>query len=121
MLSFSGWNSVTGEPELFQRLDASSLERQGSPQDIPLGEYAIPMVRQDGLYLIPLHTAAELTINLPIIRMGCCYNGNAVFLGDSSMFVETVRDPLTGEAFQRLSELGQAVFDCKFTKRSPER
>ncbi len=110
MLSFSGWNSVTGEPELFKRLDSSSMERKGSPQVIPLGEYAIPMVRQDGLFLMPLHTVADLTINLPIIRMCCYFNGNAVFFGDSSMFVETVRDPLTGEPREVLSGLGQSLF-----------
>ena len=119
MLSFSGTNS-NGEPELFQRMDASSLERKGAPQYIPLGEYAIPMVRQDELRLIPLHTATELTINLPIIVMGCYFNGDAVFFGDSSSFVEMVQDPQTGEQTRALSGLGQALFDCKFTKRSPQ-
>ena len=120
MLSFSGWNSDIDKPELFERLDSSSMERKGSPQVIPLGEYAIPMVRQDGMYLMPLHTASELTINLPIMRMGCYFNGNAVFYGDSTMFVKTVQDPLTGERSRVLSELGQALFDCKFSKRSPQ-
>lgn len=120
VVSFSGWNSVTGEPELFQRLDASSMERKGSPQTIPLGEYAIPMVWQDGMYLIPLHTASELTINLPIVRMGCYFNGNAVFFGDTSTFVETFTDPLTGEPVQSLTALGKSLFDCRFSKRSPQ-
>ena len=120
ILSFSGRNSVTGEPELFERLDASSMERKGSPQVIPLGEYAIPMVRQDGMWLIPLHTATELAIDLPINRVGCYFNGNAVFFGDSSMFTETVTDPLTGEQSMGLNELGKAVFDCRFSKRSPQ-
>ena len=120
MLSFSGRNSVTGEPELFRRLDASSLERKGSSQVIPLGDYAIPMVRQDGMYLLPLHTAVELAIDLPINRMGCYFNGNAVFFGDGSMFVETATDPQTGEQSQKLNKLGQSLFDCRFTKRSPQ-
>ena len=120
MLSFSSTNSVTGEPELFSRLDASSMERKGSPQSIPLGEYAIPMERQDGLYLIPLHAATELLINLPIIRIGCYFNGDAVFFGDASSFVETVRDPQTGEQSEALSGIGQALFDCRFSRRSPQ-
>ena len=120
MLSFSGTNSVTGEPELFERLDVSSLERKGSPRTIPLEGYGIPMLQQDGLYLMPLHTAFELTINLPVTRLGCYYNGDAVFFGDKLLFVDTARDPQTGYDVETLTGLGKALFDCKFTRRSPQ-
>ena len=120
MLSFSGKNSVTGEPELFERVDVSSLEQQGTMRIIPLDEYGIPMLRQDGLCLMPLHTVFELTINLPIVRIGCYFNGDAVFFGSKTSYVETARDPQTGEQSEALTGLGQALFDCKFSKRSPE-
>lgn len=120
MLSFSGRNSVTGEPELFERLDVSAMERKGSPQSISLGEYDIPMVWQDGLCLMPLHTASELAINLPMVRMGCFFNGDAVFFGDKSLYVEKVTDPDTGAQVEVLTGLGKALFDCKFTRRSKE-
>lgn len=119
MLSFSGINSVTGEPELFERQDVSSLEQKGSMQDIPLGEYDIPMLRQDGLWLMPLHTVFELTVNLPVTRLGCWYNGNAVFLGYKKLYAQTVQDPVTGEETEVLTELGRQLFDCRFTQRSP--
>ena len=120
MLSFSGTNSVTGEPELFERLDVSSLERKGALRIIPLAEYGIPMLQQDGLCLIPLHTVFELTVNLTFSRMGCYFNGDAVFFGSKWSFVETVPDPQTGEEVETLTELGKAMFDCKFTMRSPQ-
>lgn len=120
MVSFSGWNSVIDKPELIKRLDASSMERKSSPRIIPLGEYAIPMVRQDGLCLMPLHTVSELVINLPMVRMNCYYNGNTVFFGESSLFVDEVRDPQTGESSEVLNRLGQDLFDCRFSRRSPQ-
>ncbi len=120
MLSFSGVNSVTGEPELFERVDALPLERKGTMKIIPLGDYGIPMLRQDGLCLIPLHTVFELTINIPIGRLGCFYNGYAVFFGNKQVFIETVQDPETGETEEVLTKIGQALFDCRFSRRSPE-
>ena len=60
MLSFSGTNSDTGKPELFERVNVFPPERKGSMREIPLRDYGIPMLRQDGLYLMPLHTVFEL-------------------------------------------------------------
>ncbi len=120
MLSFSGKNSVTGEPALFERLDVSSLEQQGSSRDIPLEGYGIPMLRQDGLCLMPLHTVFELTINLPIARLGCYYNGDAVFFGNKESYVDMVQDPLTGGETEALTALGRVLFNCQFSRRSPE-
>ena len=60
MLSFSGTNSDTGEPELFERVNVFPPERKGSMREIPLRDYGILMLRQDGLYLMPLHTVFEL-------------------------------------------------------------
>ena len=120
MLSFSGKNSVTGEPELFERLDVSSLEQQGTIRIIPLEDYGIPMLRQDGLCLMPLHTVFELTINLPCARLSCYFNGKAVFFGSKHVYVDTVRDPQTGEQIEKLTGHGKGLFDCTFSKRSPE-
>ena len=54
-----------GEPAVFQKVDRGSYDRYGDSLVLPLGEYGIDMIMQDGLYLVPLQTINDFLITAP--------------------------------------------------------
>ena len=51
-----------GEPAALQKLENGTLTRYGHELTLPLGEYGIDLVQQDGLYLIPLQTLSDFIV-----------------------------------------------------------
>ena len=107
-LGFSGFNAETGEPELVQRVPDSGIRREGRPLTIHLADYSIPMIHQDGQFLLPLHTAFNLTLG----QTGgvVCFNGEGIFFGGSGMF----GDPVYGMIFG----LGEKYYSAAPAERS---
>ena len=119
VLYASGINARSGLPELFKRVTDPLMDRAGESVTIPLADYAIPLIAQDGKYLVPLHTLFSLLWCIPMSQ--CVYfNGQAVFLGGSDMFVEAATNPLTGEPSTRLSALGQLYYGAEKRLRSED-
>lgn len=83
--SFSGFNAETGEPELILRVPDSGIRREGNPLFINLADYSIPMIHQDGKFLMPLHTAFDLIIGLTGSKV-ICFNGEGIFTGSMAIF-----------------------------------
>ena len=84
-VGFSGFNAETGEPELVQRVQGGGIQREGRPLVISLADYNIPMIHQDGQFLLPLHTAFDLIIGLTTSKV-ICFNGEGIFFGTSDLF-----------------------------------
>ena len=65
-----------GKPFLLRTLD--SRERYGTLTNVDLKKYGIPMIAQDGHYLLPLQTLS--TFFLFPFQQGIYFNGEAVFI-----------------------------------------
>ena len=70
-VGFSGFNAETGEPELVQRVQGGGIQREGRPLIISLADYNIPMIHENGQFLLPLHTAFDLIIGLTTSKLIC--------------------------------------------------
>ena len=84
-VGFSGFNAETGEPELVQRVQGGGIQREGHPLIISLADYNIPMIHQDGQFLLPLHTAFDLIVGLTTSKL-ICFNGEGIFFGTDGIF-----------------------------------
>ena len=118
ILYHSGVNSKN-EPELFTRLTDPLMNRPGNSQAIFLDDYMIPYVAQDGKYLLPLHTALDLTICMPSAAVINAYNGEAIFLGGADMFAKKTRNE-AGEIENVMTELGKLYYGAPKAPRSEE-
>ncbi|MBR4502120.1 MAG: hypothetical protein IKP22_09555 [Clostridia bacterium] len=118
ILYHPGVNSKN-QPELFKRTGDPLMNRPGNSQAIFLDEYQIPYAAQDGKYLLPLHTALELTLCMPSASIIQAYNGEAIFLGGPGMFVQEKRND-AGENVLEKTELGELYYGASGGQRSPE-
>ena len=102
----------TNHLDFLQRSDDPRMRRLGGARTVSLADYRIPMLMQDGKYLIPLHTAFDLMIWVPKcpLKILCC-NGEAIFIGPQDVMFGYTDAP---------SELGEIYFSAKPSKRSPE-
>ena len=73
-----------GQPFLMSR--TASRKLYGKDTLIDLSKYAIPMIAQDGLYLIPMQTLSALTLT-PSTYSALYFNGEAVFFNGISNMV----------------------------------
>ena len=80
-----------GEPFLLNTLD--SRERYGTITTVDLKKYGIPMIAQDGHYLLPLQTLS--TFFMYPLQIGTYFNGEAVFISQ----ISDMEDPW--EEFER--------------------
>lgn len=102
-LDSSGFNEDSGEPELFRRVPYAMMQHNGDPVTIKMSDYNIPMIHQDGQFLLPLHTAFVLLLDVPA-RGGLVtfVNPNGIFIGSASMFGDLREGAL--------SELGELYY-----------
>ena len=110
--AYSPFEIQTNELDFLQRVYNPKVSRLGGPKTLPLLDYGIPMIHQDGKYLIPLHTAFDFLMwaaKAPA-KILCC-NGAAVFIG--------ARDTMFGYS-DAPSDLGEIYFAQQPAKRSPE-
>ena len=77
-MDFSGFpeTDANGQPFLISR--TGSRSRYGDYTVLNLKEYGIPMIAQDGKYLIPMQTLNAF--NLSVNSIGVYFNGQAVFV-----------------------------------------
>ncbi len=118
ILYHPGVNSKN-QPELFKRTGDPLMNRPGNSQAIFLDEYRIPYAAQDGKYLLPLHTALELTLCMPSASIIQAYNGEAIFLGAPGMFVQEKQNE-AGETVLEKTQLGELYYSAAGGQRSPE-
>ena len=111
ILGSSGFNASTGLPELFKRTTNVRIERPGQPRMIPLNDYGIPMIQQDGKNLLPLHTTFDLLVGKPSglnILVYC--NGKQIVMGGKDTVAESQQDPLTGAEISVPTEIGKQFY-----------
>ena len=68
-----------GEPALMKKSDDYSFDRYGDELVVRLGDYGIDIVSQDGLYLVPLQTMADITL-APSTGFNTFFNGQCLIL-----------------------------------------
>ena len=101
----SGFNEE-GEAAVLQKVGSKSFERFGDAVEIRLGDYGIDLVRQDGLYLIPLQTIADLII-APNLAQSFYFNGqNVILSGNIKTCPDVYYAAPTGERSEELTEYG---------------
>ena len=95
-----------GEPAALQKLENGTLTRYGHELTLPLGEYGIDLVQQDGLYLIPLQTLSDFIV--APVGSGIYFNGQCViFSGNVKEFAgELYYAAPTGERSEALAAFG---------------
>lgn len=110
-LASSGFNEDSGEPELFRRDPNAMMQRNGRQININMRDYNIPMIHQDGQFLLPLHTAFAFLLDVPA-RGGLVthISPNGIFIGSNKIF----GDLRTGT----LSELGELYYANAGRERS---
>ena len=97
--------NAEGEPAALQKLDQGTLTRYGHEVMLPLGDYGIDLVWQDGLYLIPLQTLSDFILTAP--GSGFYFNGkNLMFAADTRLCPDFYYDAPTGERSEALAEYG---------------
>ena len=98
--------NAEGEPAALQKLDQGTLTRYGHEVVLPLGDYGIDLVWQDGLYLIPLQTMSDFIV-APGPGSGIYFNGkDLMFAADTKLCPDFYYDAPTGERSEALAEYG---------------
>ena len=98
--------NAEGEPAALQKLDQGTLTRYGHEVVLPLGDYGIDLVWQDGLYLIPLQTMSDFIV-APGPGSGIYFNGkDLMFAADTRLCLDFYYDIPTGERSEALAEYG---------------
>ena len=98
--------NAEGEPAALQKLDQGTLTRYGHEVVLPLGDYGIDLVWQDGLYLIPLQTMSDFIV-APGPGSGLYFNGkDLMFAADTRLCPDFYYDAPTGERSEALAEYG---------------
>ncbi len=80
MLDMTSINTSEGA-ELLQKVGTGVLDRRGDTFEIDLGAYGIDLIEQDGLYLIPMQTIADILIS-PTWLDTLFFNGQCVIKTD---------------------------------------
>ena len=96
--------------EILQGVGTGVLDRRGDTFELDLGAYGIDLIMQDGLYLIPLQTAADILI-APTWLETLFFNGQCVIKADdmsTSRYKELYYSAPTGERSEALAEYGYA-------------
>ena len=110
--AFSPAEIQTNPLDYLQRIYVPELSRLGGTRTVSLADYGIPMLAQDGKYLLPLHTAFDFLIWAPKAPGSfLCCNGEAVFI------CAYISDFGYSDA---PSELGNIYFSQQPAERSPE-
>ena len=92
-----------GRPYLLSSV--SARERKGEPVALDLKEYGIPMLAQDGLYLVPAQTLSAFFLNNR--GLGLFFNGKNLILAHVDSLNETVaRNTALMSVFAELTESG---------------
>ena len=98
--------NAEGEPAALQKLDQGTLTRYGHEVVLPLGDYGIDLVWQDGLYLIPLQTMSDFIV-APGPGSGIYFNGkDLMFSANTTLCSDFYYDAPTGERSEALAEYG---------------
>ena len=96
--------------EILQKVGTGVLNRRGDAFEIDLGAYGIDLIMQDGLYLIPLQTAADILV-APTWLETLYFNGQCVIKADDmshSPNKELYYSAPTGERSEALAAFGYA-------------
>ena len=102
----------TNPLDFLQRISDPRVGHLGEERTLSLSDYGIPMIAQEGKYLLPLHTAFDFLIWAPKVpnKVLCC-NGAAIFIG--------ARDTMFGYS-DAPSELGNIYFSQQPVQRSAQ-
>ena len=111
-LTASGFNAETGDAELFQRVSNTMLQLEGKSLTISMGNYNIPMIHENDLFLLPLHTAFALLLDVPSGGIITCISPAGIFLGSPNMFGKL--------EYGLTTDLGDLYYSGVTGERSPE-
>lgn len=108
VLDLIGMNTYdeAGNPVLLEKVDTGVFERLGDALEINLGDYGIDLIQQDGKYLIPLQTVADLIVS-PVWLESIYFNGQCVMVTENAAaFPDIYYAAPTGERSDALAEYG---------------
>ena len=108
VLDLIGMNTYDkdGKPILLEKVDTGVFERLGDKFEINLGDYDIDLIQQDGKYLIPLQTVADL-IASPVWLESIYFNGQCVIVTENAADLPDLYYAApTGERSKELAEFG---------------
>ena len=94
--------------EILQKVGTGVLDRRGDTFEIDLGAYGIDLIEQDGLYLIPMQTIADILV-APTWLESIYFNGQCVIKTDDmshSPNKELYYSASTGDRSEALAEFG---------------
>ncbi|OON84747.1 hypothetical protein BXO88_15750 [Oribacterium sp. C9] len=95
-----------GEPAVFKKIERGSFDRYGDNLVIPVGDYGIDMIMQDGLYLVPFQTINDFLISAPCGN-NLFFNGKKLILAAKVSDCEDLYyEGETGERSAALAEYG---------------
>lgn len=95
-----------GDFKLLQKVGNGTLDRRGDAFEIDLAKYNIDLVNQDGLYLMPLQTVADILI-APTMLESIYFNGQCVIKADDiSQCADLYYAAPTGDRSSALAEFG---------------
>ena len=109
ILSQSGFNDQ-GEAALFQRISKGTFDRLGDAVTLPLADYGIHLIHQDGKGYIPFQTLGDFLIT-PSLYQNTFFNGKAVFIATRDCF---------GTAAEGYTPLGEYYYSAQPCQRSAE-
>ena len=87
LLDFTTKNCFTkdGEPSLMKKTEGFSYDRYGRELLVPLGDYDIELVRQDGMYLAPLQTLNDFMMAPVGTGFNCYFNTQCLYLTNTGI------------------------------------
>ena len=95
-----------GEPMLLKKVDTGSFYRYGDALKFDLAAYHIDLIRQDGLYLVPLATLSDIFMS-NTLKGNFFFNGKTLIVAnDTRDCRELYYDVPTGERSPELAEYG---------------
>ena len=88
MTAMKGFNDA-GEPSVFEKVDRGSFDRYGDALILPLSDYGIELVEQDGLYLVPFQTICDFIISAGL-GTSVLFNGKSVIIASKLAECENI-------------------------------
>ena len=107
LLDMTALNYVnkSGEASVLQKVDRGTFDRYGDELVLPLRDYGIDLVEQDGLYLIPLQTLSDFIMTT--VGYNFYFNGQRVFVDDNTTkFADDYYAAPTAERSEALVKYG---------------
>ncbi len=108
LLDLTSMNVINdkGEPAVFEKVDRGSFDRYGDALVLPLSDYGIELIEQDGLFLVPFQTICDFIVSAGL-GTSALFNGKSVILASKLEECEKLYyEGDTGERSDALAKYG---------------